>query len=59
MSPLAPSSSLSPNLQDETILDAMGQGKVKLAARVEEQRANIQALELAAEERRRAVFFRS
>jgi hypothetical protein len=49
-----PSSSLPFNLQNKPILSPEGQSRDELAARIEQQRAKIRALELAAEERRRS-----
>jgi hypothetical protein len=53
--PLSPTPSCSQpsNSQDEPILTARGQDQDELATRIEQQRAEIRALELAAEERRR------
>lgn len=55
-SPTLPIPSGSPlvNLRARLIPDANEQGKNELSARIEEQRAKIRALELAAEERKRA-----
>src|SRR5258708_13776451 len=49
-----PSSSLPFNLQNKPILSPEGQSRDDLAARIEQQRSKIRALELAAEERRRS-----
>ena len=57
MSPLpllTPSGCLLINLRGRLVPDAKGQGEDELSARVEEQRAKIRALELAAEGRKRA-----
>ena len=51
---LTPSGSLLINLRRRLVPDAKGQGKDELSTRIEEQRAKIRALELAAEERKRA-----
>ncbi|KAH8800698.1 hypothetical protein F5884DRAFT_890286 [Xylogone sp. PMI_703] len=55
-SPISPPDSRSRpfNLQDESMLGAGEQGQNELAVRIEQQRAKIRALELAAGERRRA-----
>ena len=54
--PISPTSSRSQpsNSRDEAVLTARGQGRDELAERIEQQRAKIRALELAAEERRRS-----
>jgi hypothetical protein len=49
-----PSGSPSSNLRANPILDTNGQGRDDLGVRIEEQRAKIRALQLAAKDRRRA-----
>lgn len=49
-----PSSSLPPGLQGEPILASEGHCSDELAERIEQQRAKIRVLELAAEEHRRS-----